>query len=275
MSLPKMGDHVPIEKFHVSELNVRVQERFGECEEDKALIHQLWLGKRIIGPFKARPERDGYGVFVGRRRFLAKKASEAKDVVVGTDVIIESINEQEARLQSLIENIRVLRKEMDPIVRAQSLNEIISGSTDGLRGTARRLGIPPSTLSEWLKILELSPKMQEATRKGLLSYTEALELAREKLGEMKLDKMAETLEAEGIEAYRTMLRRTHSVYGKRGIPKNKYAILRIMFDMTYLPDRKLLTELKELIRARKIRPENYCKSVLAEHVKQVTTQIAK
>lgn len=41
-------------------------------------------------------------------------------------------------------------------------------------------------------------------RKGLLSYTEGLELAREELSEMKQDRLAEKLESEGIEAYKSL-----------------------------------------------------------------------
>jgi ParB-like chromosome segregation protein Spo0J len=121
------------------------------------LIAQLRRG-RIIGPFKARPEGDSYGVFVGRRRFLAKKEGGAKYFVVGADCLIEDVSDEEAREASLIENLEILRKEMNPITRAKTLNEVISFSAAGLRGTARRLGISASTLSPRLKVLELSPR---------------------------------------------------------------------------------------------------------------------
>ena len=53
--LVEVGCRIPVEKFHVSRLNVRAGEAFGEVEEDQRLIAQLRRG-RIIGPFKARPE---------------------------------------------------------------------------------------------------------------------------------------------------------------------------------------------------------------------------
>lgn len=76
-----------VERFHVSELNVRAGRSFGESEEDRALVDQLRRGK-IIGPFKAKPEGDGYGVYVERRRFLAKKAVGVNFFVVGQDCMI-------------------------------------------------------------------------------------------------------------------------------------------------------------------------------------------
>ena len=56
---------------------MRVEDVFGESDEDRALIENLRKGT-IVHPFKARPEGNGYGVYVGRRRFLAKKAIGTK-----------------------------------------------------------------------------------------------------------------------------------------------------------------------------------------------------
>ena len=263
--LTNIGEQIPVGSFHVSELNVRAGRPFGESEEDRALIEQLRRGK-IIGPFKARPEKDGYGVVVGRRRFLAKKSAGAKFFVVGSDCLIEEMTDEEAREASLIENLSILRKDMDPITRAERLNEIVSSSPVGLRGTARRLGIPASTLSEWLKVLELSPKMQEAVARGLLCYTDALNLTKTEIGQMKQDELAEILEKEGIEAYRKELERLANKKLKKGAPKGKYLILRAAFDKMYPPDVELYEEITQRAEARKMKLDEYCKWVLTEHV---------
>jgi len=265
--LPKLGELLSIEKFHVSELNVRAGRPFGESEEDRALINQLRRGK-IIGPFKARPEGDGYGVVVGRRRYLAKKSAGAEFFVVGSDCLIEEMIDEEARETSLIENLSILRKDMDPITRAERLNEIVSFSPVGLRGTARRLGIPASTLSEWLKVLELSPKMQEAVTRGLLCYTDGLNLAKMEIGQMKQDELAEILEKEGIEAYRKELERLAEKKLKKGAPKGKYFILRATFDKMYPPDVELYEEITQRAETKKMKLDEYCKWVLTEHVSE-------
>jgi len=245
---------------------VRAGRPFGEREEDRALIDQLRRGK-IIGPFKARPEGDGYGVVVGRRRFLAKKSAGAKFFVVGSDCLIEEMTDEVAREASLIENLSILRKEMDPITRAVRLNEIVSFSPVGLRGTARRLGIPASTLSEWLKVLELSPKMQEAVANGLLCYTDALRLAKMKIGQLEQDELAEILEKEGIEAFKKELGRLGKKRLKRGAPKGKYLILRATFDKMYPPDVELYEEIAQRAEVKKMKLDEYCKYVLTEHVR--------
>ena len=263
--LPKLGELLSVDRFHASELNARAGRPFGESEEDRALIDQLRRGK-IIGPFKARPERDGYGVVAGRRRFLAKKSAGAEFFVVGSDCLIEEMSVEEAREASLIENLSIIRKDMDPITRAERLNEIVSFSPAGLRGTARRLGIPASTMSEWLKVLELSPKMQEATAKGLLNYTDTPKLAKMKIGQTEQDDLAEILEKEGIEAYRKELERLANKKLKKGAPKGKYLILRAAFDKMYPPDVELYEEITQRAEARKMKLDEYCKWVLTEHV---------
>ena len=262
------GDHVPVEKFHVSSCNVRAGEPFGEAEEDRRLLAQLRRG-RIIGPFKARPEGEGYGVFVGRRRFLAKKNGGAKYLIVGVDCLIEDVSDKDAIEASLVENLEIMRKKMNPITRAKTLNEIISFSTAGLRGTARQLGISASTLSEWLKVLELSPRMQEALAKGLLFYTDALMVARMKLGTDLQDELAGVLEMEGPDALKKELIRFSKGGMKRGPHKGAYIILRIAFDKRYKPDMDLHQKLSELAETKNINLDEYCKWVLTEHAKSV------
>ena len=266
--LLKVGDRIPVEKFHVSRLNVRWEEPFAEAEEDKQLIANLRAGK-IIGPFKAGPEGDGYGVVVGRRRFLAKKMAGAEYFVVGTDCLIEEMNDEEAREASLIENLVILRKTMNPITRAKKLNDIIASSPLGLRGTARRLGLSASTLSEWLKILELSPKMQEAVTKGLLFYTDALRLARMKLGQELQDELAELLETKGFKVFKKELERVSARNIKRGIPKDVYFVLRTVFDKRYKPDMEIWKRLSKLAEAKEMKVNEYSKWVLSEHAKSV------
>ena len=264
--LPSAGEEIPVERFHVSRLNVRAGEPFGQSEEDQLLIHQLDRGK-IVAAFKARPEDDGFGVFVGRRRFLARKEAGAKSFVVGSDVVIETLDEEEAKEQSLIENLKILRKEMNPITRAEKLNEIVASSPGVLKGTARRLGISPATLSEWLRILDLSPRMQEAVSSGLLYYTDALRIARMKLGTELQNTLADTLKKNGVDAFQKELERHQSKRLKRGIPKGKYVILRITWDKVYPQDMNLYEKLEKLARDKRMKIDDYSKQVLEEHVK--------
>jgi len=263
--LPKIGQQISVGKFHVSKLNVRRDQAFGQSEANKALIEQLRRGK-IIGPFKAKPEGDRYGVYVGGRRFLAKKTVGANFFVVGKDCIIENVSDDEAREASLIENLQILRQEMDPVTRARRVADIIDYSVAGLRAAARKLGISPSTLSEWTKILELTPKMQEIIAKGLLNYTDALALARLKLGELTQDELAEILETQGADAFQRKLEKFTKGRGRRGAPRGKYIVLRAAFDKISKSDMDIYEKLNELAEAKNMKTGEYCKWVLTEHI---------
>jgi ParB/RepB/Spo0J family partition protein len=264
LDLPKAGEKIPVERFHVSEMNVRYEDSFGESEEDLVLMDNLRRG-RIIGPFKARPEGEGFGVVVGRRRFLAKKDAGATHFVVNKDCIIEEMSDEEAREASLVENLSILRKEMDPVTRAEALNEVISFSAVGLRGTARHLGISPSTLSEWLKVLELTPKMQKALSQGDIYYSDALQVARLKLGETLQDELAEVAEKEGVDAFKKALSRVPTGHMKRGIPRDVYAIVRMTFDKRSRNDKAVWEKLTKLAEKAEMKVDEYCKQVLKEH----------
>ena len=264
--MPKFGDKIPVDKIHISKLNVRANEPFGKSEEDQQLIANLRRGK-IIGPFKMRPERGGFGVVVGRRRFLAKQYLGMKNFTVGSDCLVENMTDQEAWEASLVENLEVLRANMDPMTRAHALSRIVDESGLGVRGAAIQLGLKASTLSEWLKPLELSKKMQDMTQKQKLFFTDALRLAKMELGKERQDQLAEILEKEGYEPFLAEMGRLSEGRLKRGIPAGKYTILRLTLDHKYPPDMKLLEELGKRAEAAHKKVDEYAKWVLQEHVK--------
>lgn len=264
--LPKAGDKIPVGEIHVSERNVRAGAPFGESEEDQLLIDQL-TGGRIIEPFKARPEGDGYGVYVGRRRFLAKKKIGTEEFVVGRDCLIEDVSDEEAREASLVENIELLRKKMDPMTRAEALNDLISHSPTGLRGTAGRLGIGASTLSEWLKVLDLRPPMREALRKGHIYYSDGLEVAKLELGKEKELELAEVAEGRGRDAFKKELDRIPTGQRRRGLKPGLWTILRIMIDKRNKTQMEEYRKLENLAKENNMKVEEYAwKEIIRPHI---------
>lgn len=266
IEIPKFGERIPADRLHVSKLNVRVDEPFGESESDKLLIENLRRGK-TIQPFKAKPEGKGFGIYVGRRRFLAKMAVGAKHFVVGQDVLIDNISDDAAREDSLIENLSVLREEINPVVRARKVQDLIDFNMIGIREVARRLGLGPSTLSEWVKILELSPAMQETVAKGLIYYKDALTLAKTKPTEFQQQKLAEAAEAGGRDGYLATLETIQTGHEKRGIPKGKYIVVRTMFERAH--EEGFYSKLGQLAKAKNMEVDEYSKWVLIEHVKSL------
>ena len=266
--LPKIGDKIPYNKFFVSKMNVRVDEGFGESPEDMALTqHLTW--RDIVQPFIARPEGKGYGVVVGRRRFLAKK-KVAKEFVVGQDCLIKEMTDEDALDASLRENLALFRSNLNPITRAKRLAQLKDSKLVSLRGLARAWRIPVSTLSEWLKPLELNERMREVAAKDLIHFTDTLQVAKLELGNERQDELAKLVETDGYDAFKGEVARLQGGKGKRGIPRGKYSIIRVTWDSRYPPDVEALNKLGELAEAKDQKIDEYAKSVLREHVKTVS-----
>lgn len=270
--LPKCGDRIPADKFFVSKMNVRVGEAFGGTHEDQVLVrHLLW--RDIVQPFIARPEGKGFGVVIGRRRFLAKKKGGNKNFEVGKDCWIREMTNEEALDASLRENLALFRAKLNPIARAKALAALIDTRLTGLRGLARLWRLPVSTLSEWLKILELSPKMKEATARDSLYYTDALKVARMKLGTELQDTLAEILETDGYDAFKKELARMQTGKGNRGIPKGVYWIDRIMWDKRNLKEQRYYAVLAKVAEAKETTVPEYIKNFIMTHIEDIAKEI--
>jgi len=170
---------------------------------------------------------------------------------VGKDVLITEVSDEDAVDESIVENIGFLRKSMDPIKRAKRISERITSSPGGLTSYARRIGVAKQTLSEWLKVLELSEGMQKAVTKDLLFYTDAVKITRMDIEPEAQDELAEI-----------------------GIPANKYLVIRVLLDKFYDPDMKLDKILEKLAEARHVKRDEAVKWALQnpeEYAQQIKT----
>ena len=122
-------------------------------------------------------------------------------------------------------------------------------------------------MGEWMKILELSPKTQEALKNGLIHYTEALKLARRKIEHEKLDEILEKLESEGSDFQRNEIKKLVNGGTKKGIPKGKYIILRTTFDKAYPPDMELLKKIRATAQEKEMKIDEYIKWILKINVR--------
>lgn len=257
----KLGDIIPAKQFFVSKQNVRVNEEFGESEEDRLLAFHL-SSESIKQPFVARPKGEGYGVVTGRRRFLAKMKAGAKSFVVGEDVLIRDMTDTEALDSSILENLDYFKKDLNPILRAKSMMMMVEKASLSLRELSRKWRVPLATLSRWLKILELSPSLQEAIEKGLLPASEAEKIAFMHLDETIQNSLAKILVEKGYGAFQKELNALKAKRETRGLPADKYFVFRVTLNKGDAEDLKLYESWTRLATVLKKDPAEMTKDAM-------------
>ena len=249
---------IPVDKIFVSDLNIRATEEFGEAPEDEALRENV-RREGVKQPITVMPKGGKFEVILGRRRFLSVKANGEKEIDC---VVRDDWDDREALKASLIENWKDFQKTLDPITRAEALNKLVSMSTKDMQGVARELRIPKSSMSEYLKILELSPKLKELVRREVVPFKEAVHIARLKLGEDSQDSLAELAVIKGLDPLRNEIERLK--FGKRrGAPRG-LLVIRLVFDHRNMEDKKRYEALMKLGGGK------YCKSILVERLQNQT-----
>lgn len=171
--------YIDIDAIRVSPFNVRQSyafpsdfsklkgkdKAFARSVREQGILHAITV-RRVEGA-------EGYECVIGQRRLLAAKVAKLKKV----RCVVEEYNDLEAILASLSENIH--RKDIDPIARAQAIKQLLEMAKP--RQVAKKLGLPKSTLSEWVKVTELCSDVQDMLRVGEISYRAALKLAQKNL----------------------------------------------------------------------------------------------
>ena len=245
---------IPVEKMFVSDLNVRADEEFGEAPEDEALRANV-RKEGVKQPITVRPKGERYEVILGRRRFLSVKDG-VKEIPC---VVRDEWDAREALKASLIENWPEFQKTLDPITRAEALNRLIGMSTKDKAGVAREMRIPKSSMSEYLTVLRLGPKLKELVRRRVVPFKEAVHVARLKLGEDLQDSLAELAVGKGLDAFRSEVERLK--FGKRRGAPPGILVIRLTFDHRNREERSNYESLMKLGGPK------YCKSILVESLK--------
>ena len=280
MGLPVEGTKIPVERLHVSRCNVRFEEPFGDSEEDRLFVEHLKFNPVRV-PLEARPEGEGFGVYIGRRRFLAKR-DFTDGFVVGRDLLIFDISEEEAREASFIENNEWLKKNMDALTYAENLNMIVSSGGGGIRATAKRLGISAGGLSEYLTMLRGLPseKMRKVIRRfnvpfkgrGSSDPHSALGIAKLKLDKNKLDELAELALNDGVEELWSKVAELTTGKRKRkrgGLPKDAYDVFRVTWKRDNKFERRYSEAISKAAKNKGLSEPEYIKEFLISHIEEI------
>lgn len=122
----------------------------------------------IIQPITVRPESDGnYLIISGERRYKAAKLAGLKEV----PVYIRSTQEGELLELALVENIQ--REDLNPIEIALSYQRLLEQTGVTQESLAQRVGKKRSTISNYMRLLQLPSQIQLGLRDGNLDMGHA------------------------------------------------------------------------------------------------------
>ena len=120
--------------------------------------------KGIIQPILVESKGDGkYLIIAGERRVRAAKIAGLKEV----PVIVKNFTEEEKLEIALIENIQ--REDLSPIEEAYAYKRLIDISKLNQEEIAEKVGRKRSTIANALRLLKLSPSIQDALRNGSIT----------------------------------------------------------------------------------------------------------
>ncbi len=157
----------------------------------------------VIQPIVVQKIDDYYEIIAGERRWRAAKIAKLKKI----PVVIKNFSEQEIVEIALIENIQ--REDLNPIEEAEAYKRLIDEYNLKQEEMAERLSKSRTSITNSMRLLKLSSKVQKLVISGELSsgharalipvedakkqYTLALEIIKNKLSVRETEKLVKTL----------------------------------------------------------------------------------
>lgn len=154
---------VPLDQIEPNPLQPR---REFDPQELQALKQSLET-HGLLQPILVRPTQHGYQVVVGERRLRAAREAGWKEIPVR----IVDFNDQQVFEAALIENLH--RTDLNAIEKAQGFAEYCQRYGVTHEELARRLGLDRSTVTNFIRLLDLPHNVQDAVRTGQISFGHA------------------------------------------------------------------------------------------------------
>lgn len=159
---------VPVEKITWLE-----QERKHFDPEAMAGLIQSVKTFGVIEPIGVIRDGVGFKGLWGQRRFLASKSAGLPTI----PSLIQAKPRSEAEAIELRLTENELREKLNPIELAAGLARLMKESGRSAGDVAQRLGMSASNVSRALRLLELSPELQQQVSVGKITAASAYELA--------------------------------------------------------------------------------------------------
>ena len=117
----------------------------------------------LIQPIVVTKKEGYYSIIAGERRWRASKIAGLKEI----PGIIREDDERINQEISLIENMQ--REDLNPYEKAVGIKTLIDNYDMSQEEVAKKLGKGRSTIANWVRVLNLEPKVLEMAKQGKLS----------------------------------------------------------------------------------------------------------
>ena len=171
---PKVADLAPADASRPSTLKLgqlqpgRYQPRTRMDEGSLYELAESIKSQGIMQPILVRPVGvAGYEIIAGERRFRAAKLAGLDEV----PVLVKEVPDEAAAVMALIENIQ--REDLNPLEEAQGLQRLVAEFQLTHEQAAQAVGRSRSAASNLLRLLNLTPPVQQMLMAGDLDMGHA------------------------------------------------------------------------------------------------------
>ena len=117
----------------------------------------------VIQPVLVRKDGKGFELVAGERRFRAAKLAKLKKI----PVVVSNISDVQSLEIAILENIQ--REDLNPLEVAKGYQRLKDEFGYTQEAVAKSVGKPRSSVANSLRLLTLSPKIQDEIAKGVIS----------------------------------------------------------------------------------------------------------
>ena len=117
----------------------------------------------IIQPIVVTQKDGYYSIIAGERRWRASKIAGLKEI----PAIIREDNEKINSEISLIENMQ--REDLNPVEKAAGIKTLINAYGMSQEEVAKKLGKSRSTIANWVRVLNLEPRVLKMAKEGKIT----------------------------------------------------------------------------------------------------------
>jgi len=154
---------VPVDEIRPNPFQPREQVEGPAFEELVASVRE----HGVLQPVLVRRADDGYELIAGERRWRASREAGLESV----PAVVRDLGDDDALTLALVENIQ--REDLNPIEKAKGFREMAQRFDLTQEEVSRRTGVTRSTISNFLRLLDLPDAVQDLVSSDTISMGHA------------------------------------------------------------------------------------------------------